>query len=132
MASLALPPLPEGPPRSVVEASTELVAALEAARSFALTNQLSGWAEWFAKAIVAAGAPDPEIPYNPDIAPGGWLALEQRQLLAAATQAWVFGGMGSWNDIWLEDESQAERMEQLTKQLYTAVMGALVAVTNNQ
>ncbi|PZS25965.1 MAG: hypothetical protein DLM59_19195 [Pseudonocardiales bacterium] len=130
MTSLALAPLPESSPRSVAEASAELVAALRGARSFALTNELLGWAQWFAKAIAAAADPDPEVPYNPDITPAGWLALDQRQLLAAGFQAWVFGGMGSWNDIWLDDESEADRMQELTKRLYAAVMGALVAVAN--
>jgi hypothetical protein len=70
------------------------------------------------------------VPYNPDIAPAGWLSLEQRQLLAFAVQAWVFGGMGSWNDAWFEDESQGDHYAEVTERLYEAVIAAFIAVTN--
>lgn len=114
------------------EAATELGESLDAARSFAIANDLTSWGDWFGKAIVAAVSPDPAVPYNPDIAPDGALTLERRQLLASAVQAWVFGGMGSWNDVWLEDESQMGEMAHVSDRLYGAVMDALVAVTNNQ
>jgi len=130
MTSLALATLDHEPAPAVPEASAQLMASLEDARVFAIANDLAGWADWFAKASNAAHASEPQVAYNPDIAPPGWLTLEQHQLLAAAVQAWVFGGMGSWNVVWLSDESQADRMARVTERLYAAVVGAVIAVTN--
>lgn len=130
MTSYGLAPLPVAPPRPAVDARASLREAVEAAHTFARANNLDGWVDWFGKAVAVSDSPDPEVPYNPDIAPVGWLSLEQRRLLAFAVQAWVFGGMGSWNDIWIEDESQGDRYREVTEQLYGAVIDALVAVTN--
>lgn len=44
-----------------------------------------------------AKSAEPEVPYNPDIAPDGSMTLERHRLLADAVQALgVFGSMGSW------------------------------------
>lgn len=130
MTSYGLAPLPAAPLRTVDDARASLHEAVEAARTFATENNLDGWVDWFGTALAVSMSPDPEVPYNPDIAPAGWLSLEQQQLLASAVQSWVFGGMGSWNDIWFEDESQSDRYREVTERLYRAVIAALVAVTN--
>jgi hypothetical protein len=130
MTSYGLAPGPAARPRSAADAFASLQEAVKAARALATENNLDDWVDWFGKALSVSTSPDPEVPYNPDIAPTGWLSLEQQQLLAFAVQAWVFGGMGSWNDIWLEDESQGDRYREVTEQLYRAVIAALVAVTN--
>lgn len=130
MTSVGLGPTPTGQPTPVVDARDSLLGAVHAARDFAAANDLEGWTEWFVKALDVAESLDPEVPYNPDMAPAGSLVLEERQLLAAAVQSWVFGGMGSWNDIWLSDESQTARYEKVTEQLYAAVIESLVAVAN--
>lgn len=44
--------------------------------------------------------------YHFDLAPTFDLPLEAKQLLAAAQVAWVFGGMGSWNDLGFEKHQQ--------------------------
>ena len=54
-------------------------------------------------------------------------SLEARQLLATASHAWVFGGMGSWNDVALTDD---ERYKPVTAELFEAVLEAVVAATN--
>ena len=110
-----------------------LMTALHQARDFADLNHFDSWAAWFTKALVIADESEPVIAYNPDLAPAGTLALRERQLLARAVQAWVFGGMGSWNDVWLDDQTQTRAMADITRQLYHAVfLQALVAVTNRR
>ena len=43
--------------------------------------------------------------------------LPAAQLLGAAQSAWVFGGMGSWNDLGFEGEDQA-LYDRLSEELY--------------
>src|SRR4051794_262143 len=44
-------------------------------------------------------AVEPTAPYHPDILPSAGYTLAARQLLAGAVASFVFGGMGSWNDV---------------------------------
>jgi hypothetical protein len=41
-------------------------------------------------------------------------------LLEACQTAWVFGGMGSWNDLWFEGEDQGI-YERVSERLFEAV-----------
>ncbi|WP_127783652.1 hypothetical protein [Rhodococcus sp. X156] len=115
---------------SVPAATQELLAALGAARSFAAAHDLQGWADVFAGAVAAGESDHPEIAYHSDLAPDGLLTPQQRRLLAAAMQGWVFGGMGSWNDVYLEGDAETTQLNQVSHRLYAAVTGALVAVAN--
>lgn len=111
-------------------ARDSLRQALDAIRGFADTTGLGFWAAWFAEAIELLDAPDPVVPYNPDLAPAA-LGIESRRLLAAAVKAWVFGGMGSWNDVVPADAGLQDEYDRRTAELYAAVMGAVAAVTND-
>ena len=106
-------------------AEEELRGALTDAHDLAVEQGLDNWAEWFEKALV----PDPEMPYHPDMLPSDWPRLAQ-QCAARAAQAWVFGGMGSWNDLYLPGPGAQERYRQVSRRLYSAVLGALLAATN--
>ncbi len=67
--------------------------------------------------------------YHRDLAPRGDLPPEAERLLAVCQQAWVFGGMGSWNDLGFEGPEQAV-YERLSEALYRAVNAAIVAAAN--
>ena len=107
------------------QAEEELVGALTEAHYLAVEQELDSWAEWFRKAL----APDPEMPYHPDMLPSDWPGSAQR-CAARAAQAWVFGGMGSWNDLYLPDPEVQERYRNVSRTLYSAVLNALLAATN--
>jgi hypothetical protein len=64
-----------------------------------------------------------------DLAPSSFLPPYAEDLLAAAQWAWVFGGMGSWNDMSFEGDDSTE-YAQLTQELYAAVNEAVVVATN--
>jgi hypothetical protein len=118
----------------VGDSLARLKTALERTHEFAKSNDLAPWTDWFGGALQAASAPDPTYRFHPDIAPAGWLPLERRQLLAAAVGSWVFGGMGSWNDIGFygrpnSDDLTAEYTE-ITNELYEAMMSGFVAAVN--
>jgi hypothetical protein len=69
--------------------------------------------------------------YHKDLAPSGFLSLTANQLLCSAQAAWVFGGMGSWNDVYFEDTHKA-RYNDLSEKLYRLLNRAIVAVANSQ
>ena len=57
------------------------------------------FASCFAKTLNVLDNPDPDVGYHRDLWVPQQLAPEAASLLKAATSAWVFGGMGSWNDL---------------------------------
>jgi hypothetical protein len=113
-------------------ALTSLITALVDIREFARDRSLTLWAGRFDDAIDRAEAESPAIPYHPDMAPQSRMTPEAIRLLAASSQSWVFGGMGSWNDLWLDDPSATEQLERVTRNLYRFMLQAFVAATNGE
>lgn len=83
---------------------------------------MDAWAAWFERALTVAG----DIPGHPDMLPPSY-TYEARHLAAMAAQAWVFGGMGSWNDVSFENVATAAEYEAVSRNLYDAVLIALEA-----
>jgi hypothetical protein len=109
------------------DAARRLDAALDAAVALVGGRQhFESWEKTFRDARSVLSSASPEIPYHPDLLPEGYF-LEARRLLAAASHAWVFGGMGSWNDVALLDD---ERYKPVTAELFEAVLESVVAATN--
>jgi len=107
-----------------------LTVALEEVETFARGQQLDDWADWFADARLLGEAEDPQPPYHPDMLPVLGFAKPARQLLAMAARAWVFGGMGSWNDLAYATREKEDEYKRLSAKLYSAVLGAFVAAVN--
>ena len=119
------------PSRPDVSASSQrLMRALEEVEVFARGERLHEWADWFADSRQLAEAEDPQPPYHADMLPGVGFAPPARRLLAVATRAWVFGGMGSWNDLGFEARAREDEYNRLSATLYSAVLGAFVAAVN--
>lgn len=57
--------------------------------------------------------------------------LAARQLIDAAASAWVFGGMGSWNDLYIENDADYHEYERLSSALHTALYRAVSAAVNS-
>jgi hypothetical protein len=108
-------------------ATAQLTIALRAAQDFAAWQAMDPWPSWFERALAVSD----DIPYHPDMLPSAY-TREARHLAAMAAQAWVFGGMGSWNDVLFEDKAAAAKYEQVSRNLYNAVLVALVASTNDE
>lgn len=102
---------------------------LRAIGAFARDHKLDGFAQAFERGSAQLDATEPAGPYHTDLAPASVLPLPASQLLAAAQSAWVFGGMGSWNDLWFEDADQAT-YERLSEELYELLNAAIVAAAN--
>jgi hypothetical protein len=108
----------------------ELKRLLPRVQSFAELHRLDGFARCFLNARKALVASEPlSTVCHSDIAPSGTLRREAQALLAAAQAGWVFGGMGSWNDLGFDGEDQLT-YNALSDQLYAALNRAVVEATN--
>jgi hypothetical protein len=105
------PPLPFSTP-DLVTLKSELEGVLSEIHTFATRQDLGSFAGAFRSAKEALNSDIPlSASYHSDIAPSSQMPLEAKQLLGAAQAAWVFGGMGSWNDMSFEEPDQQEYVE---------------------
>jgi hypothetical protein len=109
----------------VSRADDTLRERLRAAAEFAAEQGLDSWTDWFKRALMTEDV----IPYHPDMLPPDYDPT-RRRLAAMATQAFVFGGMGSWNDVYYDGADARGRYEAVTRDLYDAVLTALIASVN--
>jgi hypothetical protein len=120
------------PPRPAMSISKQrLTVALDNAEAFARSQELGRWADWFAEARLLDASND-EPPFLSDMLPARGFSKSARRLLAMATSSWVFGGMGSWNDLAFSSREDEEEYERVSAELYSAVLGALVAGVNSE
>lgn len=117
-------------PIPIAQATANLKAALDDVAAFALKQNLSNWHANFMSALDAFDASKPARFDNcADLAPPGVLPLDARTLLDACQRAWVFGGMGSWNDLGFDEPHQAE-YDRVSEQLYQCIVAGILAATN--
>ena len=77
-------------------------SALDAIYRFAIKNDNSAFANCFKNAMTTLDSNGKELfGYHKDLVPNCYKKIEY--LLDACQSAWVFGGMGSWNDICIDD-----------------------------
>jgi hypothetical protein len=116
--------------RSLRDAGERLKKALVEAGETAAAMNERGWDEWFGQALAQLTDPNPSARFHNDALPAGY-TLETRQLYAAAIGSWVFGGMGSWNDVMLDDPDLKRRYDQVSADLYSAILEAFEAVLDS-
>jgi len=99
---------------------------------FAASNEnTNGWEKIFNNAKSALDEINPNIEYHKDLVPSGSLPIENLQLLIAASKSFVFGGMGSWNDIgWFEHEELTKKYDELSAELYRIMNESIIAAVN--
>ncbi|QEX16829.1 hypothetical protein FRZ44_21240 [Hypericibacter terrae] len=122
--------LTEETPREAPAVRAELAATLAEIAKFADAQQLDNFAESFRTAMERLASPTPLA--------GGWfetlddkdgLGLPARQLLGAAEAAWVFGAMGSWNDLGFQGEI-GETYDDLSNRLFALLNEVTVVAAN--
>ena len=110
----------------------EFRKALSEIASFAAAQNLHGWANTFQKALYELTNLTPgEAYYHKDLVPKSDFTINNLQLLFSAAMAWVFGGMGSWNDLTFDDPEAGQRYDELSERLYTCLNAVLVGVINS-
>ncbi len=75
---------------------------------FSRSYTQDGFTDCFAKALVAIDDPDADIGYHKDLYISDLLTPLACSILKAAMSSWVYGGMGSWNDMGFDGEAQKE------------------------
>ena len=104
---------------------------------FCESNSAEVWAPYFQKGLTALQSDDPFDVKNDDsefnhnrLFPGWGYSLDALQVFAASASGYLFGGMGSWNDMGFPDEAQRQ-YESLSTELYRAVTAGIEASTNS-
>jgi len=115
--------------RDVAGATTEVRSALAVILPFARELPGAPFTENFAGARATL---DGAVSTNRAI---DFLALtdlsqDAQRLIAAAAEAWVFGAMGSWNDIGA-DGAHKERYDAVSETLFHALTRAVIAAANS-
>lgn len=117
-------------PVSLGVAAANLGSCLKSAQEFAERVGAEPWQKVFRAASASLASTDLTVSWHPDMVPPGAYGLDARRLFAAASASWVFGGMGSWNDMGFSDASTQREYSELTANLYDAVMDALVTAAS--
>jgi len=123
------PPTRQQP--AVALATTELRQALVGIADFAASQQLSNWVEVFQKAVRILDGHEATPSFYDKLLATGRHSPTAVQLIFAASQAWVFGGMGSWNDLGFAEDADNQRYAALSAALYDKVVQALVSGINS-
>lgn len=102
--------------------------ALREIHAFSLAHKCGGFTDCFARAI-SSMTTGVRHGYHKDLAPPDLLSPEAAGILDAAQNAWVFGGMGSWNDMSFDGDDGNE-YARVSEELFQAVTGAIGAATS--
>jgi hypothetical protein len=116
------------PPVDLADLQRRFAASLMASGDLARRHGM----DWFAKAFdngraALDGKPIDAVGY--DLAPDAILTPDARRLLAAVQASWVFGGMGSWNDVGFEGADR-EIYLRSSQELYRALNEAVIVAAN--
>ena len=113
---------------AIGETTATLHDVLTAARAFAVPN-LPEFVDAFDHALAAIDGREPGPSYYDDMLPSSYPRSAQ-SLVAACAHAWVFGGMGSWNDAGFANEALNHEHSDLSRRLWQAITAAVVAAVN--
>ena len=116
-------------------AAENLEEALTKISSFARKQELNYGPDWAgifeqARQIMRNQMLQSDYFHQDLIVKKNYSLLAQKTIFSAAS-AWVFGGMGSWNDIGFESEKDQNQYEELSAQLYKAIIEATITVINS-
>ncbi len=112
------------PPLPLQAALEDLHATLSAIETYARSQKYDTFAECFARASAALeGRRKDKWPQEAEIVRYSGFDDRQLNVLHAINHAWVFGGMGSWNDL-----GGGPDYDEVSEQLYTALNACIAAL----
>lgn len=112
-------------PINLQQVTKELADSLKDIRAFSDKHKLDGFTKCFDEALDTVSSDGKNRHgYHQDLAPSGFLSAESALLLDASQKSWVFGGMGSWNDMGFEGEDQ-KIYERVSERLFQTVNQAI-------
>lgn len=105
---------------------------LSSISNFAYNQNLGFWGDKFKSAISVLRSENPcKDFYHKDLIPLENYSLIAKQILFCAGTSWVFGGMGSWNDLGFENNETNELYDNLSGQLYSTIIEAIISAINS-
>jgi len=116
--------------RTISSILDDLRTALTEIRNFSETNRCGNFTKCFDDALHALDDSEADVGYHRDLYPMGAVGTGAASLLKAAQSAWVFGGMGSWNDMGFEGETQKE-YERISDKLFELLNDAIEAAATS-
>ncbi len=117
-------------PANLDAATDRLRSALVEIHSFSEKQNCAGFTECFARAretLDSGGSK--RHGYHKDLFPEGAVPEAAAALLDAVQSAWVFGGMGSWNDLGFGGAEQTE-YDRVSEELFHAANEAVLTAAN--
>ncbi|MBS1599056.1 MAG: hypothetical protein JST75_12600 [Bacteroidetes bacterium] len=109
-----------------------LQASLQEVTEFAYSKNLTSWGDVFRKSqdVLTEELPGHAY-YHQDLIVRENYSLDARQLLFAAAAAFVFGGMGSWNDMWFEKQEDNQKYNDISARLYHEINRSIMVAINS-
>lgn len=116
----------------VPTAKQHFIDTLTAIGDFAQNHKLKNWEDIFRRArlLLTSTEFDGRYAYM-EVMPGSNYSEDALRLLAATGTAWVFGGMGSWNDLGFSSDEDQNLYLRLSDELYNCITKALIAAVNS-
>ena len=115
--------------RSLDTVRNDLRQALIEIRDFSVRNNCGGFTDCFDRALASLEKQGAAPAYHRDLAPEGVLSAEAAAVLNACQHAWVFGGMGSWNDMGFDGE-EGKIYDRVSERLFQILNEAIPAAAN--
>ena len=110
--------------------ATRFRSALTDILAFSRKQKLDGFSACFARALeTLESRGEKRHGYHSDLVAEGVTPQLATRLLDACQSAWVFGGMGSWNDMGFERAEQNE-YDRVSDQLFTTINDTIQSATN--
>ena len=120
-------------PGRVYQIRNNFLIALKEIEEFSIKNKCDEiFTSSFQKAIETLESKKDEKKYevyHEDLCPKSFCAKDNISILNACQHAYVFGGMGTWNDLWLENDVQDE-YNRVSDNLFSILMDMIIATTN--
>jgi len=106
-------------------AEKNLKTALTNIKDYAMKEKVGdNWVGIFTRALEILDSDEPSRAFITELLPESGYGHKAYRLLQAASEAWVFGGMGSWNDM-----GGDERYSTVTDALYNAMIDGIITAT---
>lgn len=118
------------PVTDLQSSAARLRAALADIHTFSETQRCDAFTACFARAIETLDSGGTKrYGYHRDLAPDGSLPSLAVCLLDACQSAWVFGGMGSWNDLAFDAKVQVE-YDRTSERLFVTLTEAILVAAS--
>ncbi len=109
-----------------------LEMTLQEIADFAFKQNLESFGKTFDSARKTLDSEQPEQNYyHKDLIRLDKYSIRAKQVLFSAASAWVFGGMGSWNDNSFENKRDNDKYEELSTRLSSCINESIVGVINS-